>query len=31
MRPALDRVNEAPVTFRTAVERTAEEVVRRLP
>lgn len=28
---ALDRVNEAPVTFRTAVERTAEEIVRRLP
>ena len=31
MRPALDRVNEAPVTFRAAVERTAGEVVRRLP
>lgn len=28
---ALDRVNEAPVTFRTAVGHTAEEVVRRLP
>jgi hypothetical protein len=28
---ALDRVDEAPVTFRTAVERTAEEVMRRLP
>jgi hypothetical protein len=28
---ARDRIDEAPVTFRTAVERTAEEVVRRLP